>query len=64
MTRKIKHSISGLAMVLVAVLFGACATPTAKLTVSRNDVTAGEPVTVKRETKDAKEITLNGEKVE
>jgi peptidoglycan-associated lipoprotein len=64
MTRKIKHSISGLAMVLVAVLFGACATPTAKLTVSRNDIAAGEAVTVKWETKDAKEITLNGEKVE
>jgi peptidoglycan-associated lipoprotein len=64
MTRKIKHSISGLAMVLVAVLFGACATPTAKLTVSRNDITAGEAVTVKWETKDAKEILLNGEKVD
>ncbi len=51
-------------MVLMAVLFGACASPTAKLTVSRNDVTAGEAVTVKWETKDAKEITLNGEKVD
>jgi peptidoglycan-associated lipoprotein len=51
-------------MVLMAVLFGACASPTAKLTVSRNDITAGEAVTVKWETKDAKEITLNGEKVE
>ncbi|MBO0861606.1 MAG: OmpA family protein [Chloracidobacterium sp.] len=64
MTRKIKHSISGLAVVAVAILFGACATPTAKLTVSRNDITAGEAVTVKWETKDAKEILLNGEKVE
>jgi peptidoglycan-associated lipoprotein len=51
-------------VVAVAVLFGACATPTAKLTVSRNDITAGEAVTVKWETKDAKEILLNGEKVE
>jgi peptidoglycan-associated lipoprotein len=51
-------------MVLMAVLFGACASPTAKLTVSRNDITAGEAVTVKWETKNAKEITLNGEKVE
>jgi peptidoglycan-associated lipoprotein len=51
-------------MVLMAVLFGACASPTAKLTVSRKDVTAGEAVTVKWETKDAKEITLNGEKVD
>lgn len=65
MTRKFKHLISGLVMVLMAVLFGAsCASPTAKLTVSRNDITAGEAVTVKWETKDAKEITLNGEKVE
>jgi peptidoglycan-associated lipoprotein len=64
MTRKIKHSISGLVLVLMAVLFGACASPTAKLTVSRNDVTAGEAVTVKWETKNAKEITLNGQKVD
>jgi len=64
MTRKIKHSISGLVMVLMAVLFGACASPTAKLTVSRNDVTAGEAVTVKWETKNAKEISLNGQKVD
>jgi peptidoglycan-associated lipoprotein len=64
MTRKFKHSISGLVLALMAVLFGACATPTAKLTVSRNDITAGEAVTVKWETKDAKEILLNGEKVE
>jgi peptidoglycan-associated lipoprotein len=65
MTRKIKHSIfSGLVMVLMAVLFGACASPTAKLTVSRNDITAGEAVTVKWETKNAKEISLNGQKVD
>jgi peptidoglycan-associated lipoprotein len=51
-------------MVLTAVMFGACASPTAKLTVSRDDVTAGEAVTVKWETKNAKEITLNGDKVD
>jgi peptidoglycan-associated lipoprotein len=51
-------------MVSMAVMFGACASPTAKLSVSRNDITAGEAVTVKWETKDGKEITLNGEKVE
>jgi peptidoglycan-associated lipoprotein len=51
-------------MVLMAVIFGACASPTAKLTVSRNDITAGEAVTVKWETKNAKEITLNGQKVD
>src|SRR5215831_12854936 len=64
MTRKMKHSISGLVMVLMAVLFGACAPPTAKLTVSRKDITPGEAVTVKWETKNAKEITLNGQKVD
>jgi peptidoglycan-associated lipoprotein len=51
-------------MVLMAVLFGACASPTAKLTVSRNDITPGEAVTVKWETKNSKEITLNGQKVD
>jgi peptidoglycan-associated lipoprotein len=51
-------------MVSMAVMFGACASPTAKLSVSRNDITAGEAVTVKWETKDGKEITLNGEKVD
>jgi peptidoglycan-associated lipoprotein len=51
-------------MVLMAVLFGACASPTAKLTVSRSDITPGEAVTVKWETKNSKDITLNGEKVE
>src|SRR5262245_26182556 len=64
MTRKIKHSLSGLVMVLMAVLFGACASPTAKLTVYRKDITPGEAVTVKWETKNAKDITLNGQKVD
>lgn len=64
MTRKIKHSIVGLVTVLMAVLFGACASPTAKLTVSRNDITPGEAVTVKWETKNAKDIMLNGQKVD
>jgi peptidoglycan-associated lipoprotein len=64
MTRKMKHSISGLVMVLMAVLFGACASPTAKLTVSRNDITPGEAVTVKWETKNGKDVTLNGQKVD
>jgi peptidoglycan-associated lipoprotein len=64
MTRKMKHSISGLVMVLMAVLFGACASPTAKLTVSRTDITPGEAVTVKWETKNGKDVTLNGQKVD
>ena len=48
----------------ITALFSACAPPTAKLTVSRNDVNSGEPVTVRWETKNAKEVTLNGEKVD
>src|SRR5262245_54289981 len=64
MTRRIKQSTLYLVVVLLAVLAGACAPPTAKLSVSRNDVKSGEPVTVKWETKNAKEITLNGEKVD
>ncbi len=48
----------------MAVLLTACAPPTAKLTVSRNEVNSGEPVTVRWETKNAKEVTLNGEKVD
>jgi peptidoglycan-associated lipoprotein len=64
MTRKIKQSTLHLAVILATVLVGACAPPVAKLTVSRNDLKSGEPVTVKWETKNAKEITLNGEKVD
>ena len=45
-------------------MFGACAKPTAKLSVSKNDIKSGEAITVKWETKNAKQITLNGEKVD
>lgn len=48
----------------LAALLSACAPPTAKLNVSRNDIKAGEPVTVKWETQNAKSVELNGEKVE
>ncbi len=51
-------------VVTIAGLVSSCAPPTAKLTVSRNAVNSGEPVTVKWETKNAKEISLNGEKVD
>jgi len=64
MTRKIQQSTLCLAVIIMAVLIGGCAPPTAKLTVSRNDIKSGEPVTVKWETKNAKSITLNGVKVE
>lgn len=48
----------------LAALLSACAPPTAKLKVSRTDVKVGEPVTVSWETRNAKTIELNGEKVE
>ncbi len=64
MIRKFRQLTLLFVVAVIAALFTACAPPTAKLTVSRNDVKAGEPVTVKWETKNAKEITLNGEKVE
>jgi peptidoglycan-associated lipoprotein len=51
-------------VVSLAALISACAKPEAKLTVSRTDIKAGEPVTVKWETKSAKTVELNGEKVE
>lgn len=51
-------------VIISTALLSACAPPTAKLTVSRNDVNSGEPVTVRWETKNAKEVTLNGEKVD
>jgi len=50
--------------VVLAVVSMACAPPTAKIRVTRNEIKAGEPVTVSWETKNAKTIELNGEKVE
>lgn len=64
MTRKYRQLPLLIVVVGIAVFFSACAPPTAKLTVSRNEVNAGEPITVKWETKNAKEVTLNGEKVD
>lgn len=64
MTRKL-HQLTLLTIVVaIAGLLSACAPPTAKLTVSRNEVNSGEPVTVRWETKNAKEVTLNGERVD
>jgi peptidoglycan-associated lipoprotein len=48
----------------LAALISACASPTAKLTVSNKDIKPGEAVTVKWETKNSKLVELNGEKVE
>lgn len=64
MNRKFRQLALLSVVVVIAAVFSACAPPTAKLSVSRNEVNSGEPVTVKWETKNAKEITLNGEKVE
>jgi len=64
MTSRIKQSTLHLVVIGLAVLSGACAKPTAKLTVSKNDIKSGEAVTVKWETKNAKQITLNGDKVD
>ena len=64
MTRKLRQLTLLSVVVGMAAFFSACAPPTAKLTVSRNDVNSGEPVTVRWETKNAKEVTLNGEKVD
>lgn len=48
----------------VIVLTMACAPPQVQLKVSRNEVRKGDPVTVSWETKNAKSIELNGQKVE
>ena len=48
----------------LTLLVGACAPPTAKLRVSRDEVRKGDPITVSWETKNAKAIELNGQKVQ
>src|SRR5262249_38003262 len=64
MTSRIKQSTLHLVVIGLAILSGSCAKPTAKLTVSKNDIKSGEAVTVKWDTKNAKQINLNGEKVD
>jgi peptidoglycan-associated lipoprotein len=49
---------------VIACLSAACAPPTAKLKVSRTEVNKGDPVTVTWETKNSKQIALNGQKVD
>jgi peptidoglycan-associated lipoprotein len=51
-------------VLLISILISACAPPTAKIKVSRNQVKAGEPVNVSWETKNAKSIELNGQNVD
>src|SRR5262249_600600 len=50
--------------IVIACLSAACAPPTAKLKVSRTEVNKGDPVTVSWETKNSKQITLNGQTVD
>ena len=53
-----------IAVALITALASACAPPTVKLKVSRDQVRPGDPVTVSWESKNAKTIELNGQKVE
>jgi len=51
-------------IIVTVSLAAGCPQPSAKLKVSRNEVKQGDPVTVSWETKNAKTIELNGEKVQ
>jgi peptidoglycan-associated lipoprotein len=64
MNRKFKQLSLLLFVLLISGLISACAPPTAKIKVSRNEIKAGEPVTVSWETKNAKNIELNNQRVE
>lgn len=67
MTRNFRNSPRWPLLAVLIVLTGllaSCKPPTAKLKVSRTEVKQGDPVTVSWETKDAKAVALNGEKVE
>jgi peptidoglycan-associated lipoprotein len=64
MKSRIGRSIMMLMVAVWAGLIGGCAPPTAKIKVSRDEVRPGDPVTVSWETKNAKSIELNGQKVE
>jgi peptidoglycan-associated lipoprotein len=64
MNRKSKQFSLLLFVLLISGLISACAPPTAKIKVSRNEIKAGEPVNVTWETKNAKVIELNNQRVE
>ncbi len=49
---------------VIAGLISACAPPTAKIKVSRNEVKPGDPITVSWETKNGKIIELNNQRVD
>ena len=60
----VKRTVAVLPLVVLAGLIAACAPPAVKLKVSRNEVKKGDPVTVSWESKNAKQVELNGQKVE
>jgi peptidoglycan-associated lipoprotein len=63
--RKRTNSHSLLIFVIaVAALSWGCASPMVKLKVSRDEINKGDPVTVRWESKKAKTVELNGQKVE
>lgn len=64
MTRNFRNLPLLAVLVVLTGLLASCKPPTAKLKVSRTEVKQGDPVTVSWETKDAKAVALNGEKVE
>lgn len=64
MSKNIRRMTVGSSMLLLALLIAGCAPPTAKIKVSRQEVNAGDPVTVSWETNKAKVVEVNGEKVE
>jgi peptidoglycan-associated lipoprotein len=64
MNRKYKQLSLLLFVLLISGLISACAPPTAKIKVSRNEIKAGEPVNVSWETKNAKTIELNKQRVD
>ena len=64
MTRQRKHLALLFLVALASLLAVGCAPPAVKITVSRDEVRQGDPVTVSWEAKNAKTIELNGQKVE
>jgi peptidoglycan-associated lipoprotein len=64
MKSKIEKLSLLLFVLLISILISACAPPTAKIKVSKNEIKAGEPVNVQWETKNAKTIELNGQTVD
>jgi len=59
-----KKKALAISLFLTTALITACAPPTVKLKVSRDEVKQGDPVTVSWESKNAKSVTLNGQTVD